>query len=55
MWLERLDSGENLLSDLQNLSTDLTNLIQGPNSSEIAMSIGPISGKIGALNGHAIN
>ena len=51
MWLERLDSGENLLSDLQNLSTDLTNLIQGPNSSEIAMSIGPISGKLGALNG----
>ena len=51
MWLERLDSGENLLSDLQNLSTDLTSLIQGPNSSEIAMSIGPISGKIGALNG----
>ena len=51
MWLERLDSGENLLSDLQNLSTDLTNLIQGPNSSEIAMTIGPISGKIGALNG----
>ena len=51
MWLERLDSGENLLSDLQNLSTDLTNLIQGPDSSEIAMSIGPISGKLGALNG----
>ena len=51
MWLERLDSGKNLLSDLQNLSTDLTNLIRGPNSSEIAMSVGPISGKLGALNG----
>ena len=49
VWLARLDSGENLSSNLQDFSTDLTNLIQGPNSSEIATVTGPISGKIAAL------
>ena len=36
---------------MSDLSTGLTNLIQGPNSSEIAMVIGPMSGKIGMLMG----
>ena len=51
LWLERIDSGANLTSNLSVLSLDLTNLIQGPNSSEIAMVAGPISGKIGMLMG----
>ncbi|MBG45107.1 MAG: hypothetical protein CMB76_01150 [Euryarchaeota archaeon] len=51
LWLERIDSGANLTSNLSVLSLDLTNLIQGPNSSEIAMVAGPISGKIGILMG----
>ncbi len=51
VWLERLDSGANLSSNLTTFSTDLAALIQGPNSSEIAIVTGPISGKIGALTG----
>ncbi|DAC41722.1 MAG TPA: hypothetical protein D7H83_00565, partial [Candidatus Poseidoniales archaeon] len=51
LWLERIDNGANLTSDLSVLSAALTNLIQGPNSSEIAMATGPISGKIGMLMG----
>lgn len=51
LWLERIDSGANLTSNLSVLSLALTNLIQGPNSSEIAMVSGPISGKIGMLMG----
>ena len=51
LWLERIDEGENLTSDLTDLSIGLTNLIQGPNSSEIAMVTGPISGQIGMLMG----
>ena len=49
VWLARLDSGSNLSSNLTDFSTDLAALIQGPNSSEIAIVTGPISGKIGAL------
>ena len=51
MWLDRIDEGANLTSNLSVLSAGLTNLIQGPNSSEIAMVTGPISGKIGMLMG----
>ena len=51
LWLERIDEGANLTSNLSVLSAGLTNLIQGPNSSEIAMVTGPISGKIGMLMG----
>ena len=51
VWLARLDSGANISSNLTDFSTDLAALIQGPNSSEIAMVTGPISGKIGALTG----
>ena len=51
VWLERLDSRDNLTSDLQLISSNLNALVQGPNASEIAMVIGPILGKIGALTG----
>ena len=51
VWLARLDSGANISSNLTDFSTDLAALIQGPNSSEIAIVTGPISGKIGALTG----
>ena len=51
LWLERIDEGVNLTSDLTDLSIGLTNLIQGQNSSEIAMVTGPISGQIGMLMG----
>ncbi len=51
IWLNRLDSGVNLSSDLQVISGDLDELVQGPNASEIAMVTGPIHGKIGALIG----
>ena len=51
LWLDRIDEEANLTSNLSALSAGLTNLIQGPNSSEIAMVTGPISGKIGMLMG----
>ena len=51
VWLERLDSRDNLTSDLQLISSNLNALVQGPNASEIAMVTGPILGKIGALTG----
>ena len=51
LWLDRIDEGANLTSNLSALSAGLTNLIQGPNSSEIAIITGPISGKIGMLMG----
>ena len=51
VWLERLDSGANLSSDLGIISGNLNALTQGPNASEIAMVTGPILGKIGALIG----
>ena len=50
-WLERLDSGVNLSSDLQSISTNLNALVQGQNASEIAMVTGPILGKLAALIG----
>ena len=50
-WLERLDSGVNLSSDLQSISTNLNALVQSQNASEIAMVTGPILGKLAALIG----
>ena len=50
-WLDRIDSGDNLSGELSISATQLSGLIQGPNSSEIAMVVGPISGKLGILTG----
>ena len=51
VWLDRIDSGDNLSGELSISATQLSGLIQGPNSSEIAMVVGPISGKLGILTG----
>ena len=51
MWLERLDSGDNLSQSLVAMLGQLNSLNQGPNASEIAEVTGPITGKLGLLNG----
>ena len=50
-WLERIDNYQNINQSLQAISSSLTSLIIGPNSTEIAVATGPIIGKIGALIG----
>lgn len=51
VWLDRLDSGDNLSEIISNLTIQLNGLIQGPNSSEIAILTAPISTKLGMLMG----
>ncbi len=51
IWLERLDSGDNLSQSLVAMLGQLNSLNQGPNASEIAEVTGPITGKLGLLNG----
>ena len=51
VWLDRIDSGDNLSGKLSLSAVQLNGLVQGPNSSEIAMVVGPISGKLGILMG----
>ena len=51
VWLDRLDSGDNLSEIISNLTIQLNGLIQGPNSSEIAILTAPISSKLGMLMG----
>ena len=51
VWLDRLDSGDNLSEIISNLAIQLNGLIQGPNSSEIAILTAPISSKLGMLMG----
>ncbi|MBJ23315.1 MAG: hypothetical protein CMB64_01470 [Euryarchaeota archaeon] len=51
LWLERLDNGENITSSLELLIHEINTLIQGPNSSEIGLTVGPITGKLGVLMG----
>ncbi len=51
LWLERLDSGEDLSSWLDSFVGEINSLVQGPNGSEIAIVTGPISGKIGIMIG----
>ena len=50
-WLERLDSGDNLSQSLGIMMGQLNSLNQGPNASEISVVTGPITGKLGVLNG----
>lgn len=50
-WLDRLDSGDNLSQSLGIMIGQLNALNQGPNATEISMVTGPISGKLGMLNG----
>ena len=52
IWLERVDSGNNLSASLSISASQLSALIQGQeNSSEIAIKVGPITGKLGILIG----
>ena len=51
IWLERLDSGNNLSQSLGLMLGQLNSLSQGENASEILAVTGPISGKLGLLNG----
>ena len=51
LWLERLDSGNNLSQSLELMLGQLNALNQGPNATEISAVIGPISGKLGLLTG----
>ena len=51
IWLDRLDSGDNLSQSLGIMMGQLNSLNQGPNATEISMVTGPISGKLGMLNG----
>ena len=53
--MERLDSGVNLSSDLQSISTNLNALVQGQNASEIAMVTGPILGKFALIGMQTID
>ena len=51
IWLERLDSGDNLSQSLGLMLGQLSSLNQGENASEILAITGPITGKLGMLNG----
>ena len=51
IWLERLDSGNNLSQSLGLMLGQLNSLSQGENASEISAVTGPITGKLGMLNG----
>jgi len=51
IWLERLDSGDNLTKSLGIMIGQLNALNQGSNASEISVVTGPISGKLGLLTG----
>ena len=51
LWLERLDSGDNLSYSLDSFVDEINSLIQGPNSSEISVIAGPIFGKLGIMIG----
>ena len=50
-WLNRLDSGNNLIVELELMMGDLNALMQGENAVQIAAVSGPISGKLGMLMG----
>lgn len=51
LWLERLDSGNNLSQSLGLMLAQLNALNQGPNATEISAVTGPISGELGLLTG----
>ena len=50
-WLNRLDTGNNLIVELELMMGDLNALMQGENAVQIAAVSGPISGKLGMLMG----
>ena len=51
VWLNRIDSGQNLSSAIVSINSQLNNLMMNLNSSETSFVIGPILAKLGILLG----